>query len=453
MPEALAPGALLARERQHFARAHPRCSELARSGEPYFLYGVPLHWMADWSTPHPLFVERARGARLVCADGIEHSDFCLADTAAMFGHSPPALERALVRQAGRGLAAMLPGDLAPEVGELLAERFGLPVWQLALSASDAVRFGIRWARAVTGRRDILVFDGCYHGTVGDTLVDLRGGRAVVRASLLGQVHDTAATTRVVDFNDAVALESALADRAVACVVAEPALTNAGLVPPAPGFLARLRESCSRTGTLLLFDETHTLSAGHGGLAREEGVLADLLVVGKSIAGGVPCAVYGVTRELAARMRGAKDTAPPGHSGIGTTLSGSLLAFAALRATLSEVATGAAHEHMNERCAELATGIRQEISRRRLAWSVARIGARCELQFTPAPPANARDAIAAMDAPLERALHLFLLNRGLLVTPFHNMLLVSPDTAGEDVSRFLFAFAQFLDEAQLRCAAH
>jgi len=453
VPEPLAPGALLARERQRFARAHPRCSELARSGGPFFLYGVPLHWMADWATPHPLFVESARGARLVCADGIEHSDFCLADTAAMFGHSPPALERALVRQAGRGLAAMLPGDLAPEVGELLAERFGLPVWQLALSASDAVRFCIRWARAVTGRRDILVFDGCYHGTVGDTLVDLRGGRAVVRASLLGQVHDTAASTRVVDFNDAVALESALADRGVACVVAEPALTNAGLVPPAPGFLARLREACSRTGTLLLLDETHTLSAGHGGLAHEEGVHPDLLVVGKSIAGGVPCAVYGVTQELAARMQGAKDAAPPGHSGIGTTLSGSLLALAALRATLSEVATGAAHEHMNERCAELAAGMRQEISQRRLAWSVARIGARCELQFTPTPPANARDAIAAMDATLEQALHLFLLNRGLLVTPFHNMLLVSPDTSGEDVSRFLFAFTQFLDEAQLRCAAH
>ncbi len=442
--------ALNEREARAYARRHPRCAELGTAGAAHFLYGVPMHWMNDWGTPSPLFVQRAAGVCLACADGHEHLDFCLADTAAMFGHSPPALVAALAARAGDGLGAMLPGTAAPEVGRLLAARFGLPLWQFALSASDANRFCLRWARAVTGRSRVLVFDGCYHGTVDETFVDRElspGGKVSVhtRASLLGQVQDLTRDTRVVEFNDAAALVEALADRSVACVIAEPVMTNVGMVLPRPGFLERLREACSASGTLLLLDETHTLSSGPGGYAREHGIEPDLLVVGKAIAGGVPCAVYGFGRTLGARMRQAKQAAPPGHSGIGTTLAGNLLALAALRATLEQVATPAAHARMNATAQRLEAGLRARISGHDLPWCVTRVGARCEFQFCADPPLHGRAARAAMDDELAAALHLYLLNRGILITPFHNMMLCAPDTSAADVDAFLAAFSACLEE--------
>jgi glutamate-1-semialdehyde 2,1-aminomutase len=458
--------ALHARELQRFAQRHPRCAELARTGGRHFLYGVPMHWMNDWGTPNPVFVREASGAQLVCADGHAHADFCLADTAAMFGHSPPALADALGDRLRHGLGAMLPGLDAPAVGHLLAERFGLTQWQVALSASDANRFCIRWARAVTGRPNILVFDGCYHGTVDDVFVDLEAGEggpdagpaagagavARTRASLLGQVYDLTAHTRVVEFNDEAGLERALADGSVACVIAEPVMTNVGMVLPQPGFLERLRALCSATGTLLLIDETHTISSGPGGYARGHGIEPDLLVLGKAIAGGVPCAVYGFGNGLAARMRQAKDTAPPGHSGIGTTLAGNLLAMAALRATLAEVATAPAYEHMIAAARRLDAGLRALLAARHVPWSVSRVGARCEFQFCAQAPRNGREARAAMDPELESTIHLYLLNRGVLVTPFHNMMLCCPVTQERDVEQLLGALGACLDELRPDAAA-
>jgi len=450
MIERAAIGALLGREAQAWARRHPRCAELARQGARHFLYGVPMHWMNDWGPPGPLFVRRASGATLECADGHDHVDFCLADSAAMFGHGPPELSAALAARAPDGLGAMLPGTDAPLVGQLLADRFGLPLWQFALSASDAIRFSLRWARAVTGRTDLLVFDGCYHGTVADTLVDRAprpAGEAAAQArrSLLGQVDDAPCHARVVDFNDAAALERALADGRVACVVAEPVMTNVGMVLPEPGFLQRLRELCTASATLLLLDETHTFSSGPGGYTRQHGLQADLLVLGKAIAGGIPCAVYGFGHDLGARMRQAKDGAPPGHSGIGTTLAGNLLALAALRATLERLATPQAYAAMHGAAQRLEAGLRAQIGRHALPWCVTRVGARCEFQFCPAPPRNGREARAAMDSELESAIHLYLLNRGFLVTPFHNMMLCAPATSADDVDAFLAAFGDCVAE--------
>lgn len=439
---------LRAREAQRFARAHVRCAQLGSESAQHFLYGVPMHWMNDWGTPSPLFVEQARGAQLVCADGHVHADFCLADSAAMFGHAPPQLARALGTSLGNGLGAMLPGLETPRAGQLLAQRFGLPLWQCALSATDANRFCLRWARAVTGRGRILVFDGCYHGTVDDAFVDLvpgAGGAVRARASLLGQVRDLAETTRVVEFNDRAALERALADGEVACVLAEPVMTNAGMILPDEGFLQALRRACSATGTLLVLDETHTLSSGPGGYAHEHGLVPDFLVLGKSIAGGFPCAVYGFGAELGARMRLAKDEAVPGHSGIGTTLAGNLLAMGALRVLLEEVATPAAYAHMIGSAQRLEAGLQRQIGQRGLSWCLSRVGARCELQFCSSPPRTARAAHAAMDGDLQAALHLYLLNRGILITPFHNMMLCSPATQDAEIERFVEVFGEFLDE--------
>lgn len=443
---ALTPAALAQRfatETQRFTATHPRSMALAAQAAQHFLFGVPLHWMHDWPSPASLSVQQAQGAHLTCADGIVYSDFCLGDTGAMFGHSPAPVAQAIAHQAARGLTSMLPSEQTAEVGRLLAATFGLPRWQMALTASDANRFVLRWARAVTQRPQLLVFDGCYHGAVDDTLVDLQAGNTVARPSVLGNVHNHAAFTRIVPFNDLAALEAALADRQVACLLAEPALTNCGMVLPDPGFWQAAQTLCQRYGSLLVLDETHTLSTGCGGYARVHGLQPDLLVVGKAVAGGLPCAVYGFTVAMAQRMVDAKQAAPEGHSGIGTTLAGNALTIAALHAALTHLHTPATYAPMLALADTLADGLRALVAVHGMDWSVTQLGARMELQFTGQPPRNAAEVHRASQPALDALLHLFMLNRGVLLTPFHTMLLVSPATTQGDVQRLLDGFDAFL----------
>lgn len=433
----------LATESQRFTDTHPRSMALAGQAAQHFLFGVPLHWMRDWPSPASLCVQQAQGAHLTCADGLVYSDFCLGDTGAMFGHSPAPVAQAIAQQAARGLTSMLPSVLTAEVGVLLAATFGLPKWQMALTASDANRFVLRWARAVTQRPQMLVFDGCYHGAVDDTLVDLQGSATVARPSVLGNVHNHAAFTRIVPFNDLAALEAALADHQVACLLAEPALTNCGLVLPDPGFWQAAQALCQRYGSLLVLDETHTLSTGCGGYAKVHGLQPDLLVVGKAVAGGLPCAVYGFTDALAQRMVAAKQAAPEGHSGIGTTLAGNALAIAALHAALTHLHTPASYAPMLALADTLAAGVRTLVAAHGLGWSVTQLGARMELQYTAQPPRNAAEVHASSQPALDALLHLFMLNRGVLLTPFHTMLLVSPATSQADVQHLLDGLGAFL----------
>jgi glutamate-1-semialdehyde 2,1-aminomutase len=437
------PSALLATERQRFLDQHPRSLALAQAAQQHFLFGVPLHWMRDWPTPATLFVRAAQGATLTCADGHSYADFCLGDTGAMFGHSPAPLAQALAEQAARGLTSMLPAEHTPAVGTLLAETFGLPMWQMALTASDANRFVLRWARAITLRPQLLVFDGCYHGAVDDTLVDRdpTTGATLPRPSVLGQVHNHHAFTRVVPFNDLAALEAALSDRQVACLLAEPALTNCGLVPPAPGFWAAAQALCQRFGTLLVMDETHTLSTARGGYAQAHGMAPDFFVAGKAVAGGLPCALYGFTTEVAQRMVAAKNAAPEGHSGIGTTLAGNALTLAALHAALTHLHTEASYSHMLGLAEHLENGLNGHLRAHGHAWTVTRLGARLELQFMPHTPRNAQDVVDHAMPELESFTHLFMLNRGVLLTPFHSMMLLSPATQVADVERLLAVFAE------------
>jgi glutamate-1-semialdehyde 2,1-aminomutase len=434
-------------ERGAFAASHPRSQALSQEAAQHLLFGVPLHWMNDWSTPFSLYVDQARGALFSDVDGHQYVDFCLGDTGAMFGHAPEPVVRALAQQAGRGFTAMLPSADAPWVAGELARRFGLPFWQFAMTASDANRFVIRWARAATGRSKILVFNGCYHGTVDDVFVDLINGTAVQRDSLLGQTHTLTQFTTVVEFNDLAALEAALAGDDVALVLAEPALTNIGMVLPEPGYWQAAQEIIHRHGTLLAIDETHTISTGPGGYTQAYGLRPDLFVLGKPIGGGFPCAVYGFSADLAARAQQAKRDAPPGHSGIGTTLTANLLAMAAMRANLSEVMTDAAYTHMFGLAERLESGLWRVIRDAELPWCVTRIGARTEFQFSVQPPRNGTEAEQILDPELEHTIHLFLLNRGLLITPFHNMILVCPDTTAGHVDRLIHGFADFVAEVR------
>jgi glutamate-1-semialdehyde 2,1-aminomutase len=404
-----------------------------------------MHWMTDWQLPTPLILREASGSTLIDVDGRTYSDFCLGDTGAMFGHSPPPVADALKHQATRGLTCMLPTDQTARAGELLAERFGLPFWQITQTATDANRAVLRWARALTGRKLIVVFDGCYHGSLEDTLVRLDDGTVVTRPGQIGQVADFASYARVVEFNDLAALEAALADGQVACLLAEPVMTNAGMVLPQEGFWAEARKLCSRYQTLLAIDETHTLSSGPGGHAARLGLAPDFLIAGKAIAGGMPTAVYGFTAELARQMEHVLDTKPAGHSGMGTTLAANALATAALVACLQDVMTDGAYAHMLALSTTLADGLRERIVNRALPWHITRVGARSELVFTPKPPRTARESLAAVSPTLERLLHLYWLNRGVLVTPFHNMMLVSPATTAQQVQALLDHFDEFLCE--------
>ena len=432
-------------ERTHYLALHPSSVALSKQASQHFLYGVPMHWMNDWGTPAPLFIAAASGCHFTCADNIDYTDFCLGDTGAMFGHSPPAVATAIANQAQKGFTAMLPSTLAPNVGKALSEFFGLDCWQLATTATDANRFVLRWARAVTQRKKVLVFDGCYHGTVDDSMIDTVDGKNINRQSLLGQVQDLTEYSTSVPFNDLTAVENALKSNEFAALLTEPALTNCGMVLPEDGFTQGLRALCTKYNTLLILDETHTISTARGGWAKANHVVPDFLVVGKPIAGGLPAAAYGFSDDLAKRIEAAKDAAPAGHSGIGTTLSGNMMTLAAIHATLTETATEAAYKHMLALAGLLEQQLNNSISEHKLPWNISRMGARLELQFCATSPKNAQQAREAQNDTIESAIHLFLLNRGVLLTPFHNMMLVCPATTEADVNKLVQLFNACLKE--------
>ena len=421
------------REIARFVAANPKSKAHAKSAQGWF-QGVPFHWMLDWSSPFPIVAQEASGATLTSIDGQVFDDFCLGDTASMFGHSPAPLAKAIKAQAGQGLSYMLPTAKGAELGSMLADMFGLPQWQVTTTASEANRAVIRWCRGITGRDKILIFNGCYHGAVDDVFVDLRDGRAVNRPSLIGQVQDLLPTTVAIEFNDVDALASALRGGDIACVLAEPLMTNIGMVRDAPGFLTELRRLCDETSTILVFDETHTISSGYGGHSNMHGPKPDILVVGKSIGGGVPCAVYGFTEAIAKRMAALNASRPAGHSGIGTTLSANAMAITAMHAMLGQVITRDAYAHMLSMADRLVAQLNGVIITHSLDWHVSHVGARVELVCSAIPPRNGSEARAVMDHALESTIHLYLANRGILLAPFHNMMLVSPVTQVAQVDR-------------------
>ncbi|HWP64089.1 MAG TPA: aspartate aminotransferase family protein [Candidatus Binatia bacterium] len=431
---------LLEAELETFARRHPRSAALFERAKDSLLAGVPMNWMVKWASPFPLFVEAASGAHFRCVDGHEYVDFCLGDTGAMAGHGPAPTIAAVERQLRRGITHMLPTEDAIAAGEALQARFGLRYWQFTITATDANRFAIRLARHVTGRRRIVVHNFNYHGSVDETFAVLGPGGAVVpRRGNLGPPVDPALTTRVVEFNDVPALERALADGEVAAVLVEPALTNVGIVLPEPGYHAALRELTAATGTILIIDETHTICAGPGGYTAAFGLRPDVVTIGKTIGGGIPAGAYGFTEALGERVAASIDREDCDVGGIGGTLAGYALSTAAVRATLGEVLTPEAYARMIPLAARWTAGVAEVIRSRRLPWHVTRLGARAEYHFLPDPPRTGSDQWRAGDSELERYLHLAAMNRGVLMTPFHNMALMSPATTTLDVDRHTEVF--------------
>jgi glutamate-1-semialdehyde 2,1-aminomutase len=433
---------LMEREEQRFVNDHPRSRELSERAKASLLYGVPMNWMTRWPGAYPVFVADAEGASFTDVDDNTYIDLCLGDTGAMAGHSPKVSADAIAEQARHGVTLMLPTADSIWVGEEMARRFGLPYWQFCLTATDANRFVLRLARAITERPKVLVYNWCYHGSVDETVATLGpDGRVEPRHGSVGPQVQPSETTKVIEWNDLDALERALAPGDVACVLAEPALTNIGIVLPEPGYHEALREITRRTGTLLVIDETHTICAGPGGYTAAYGLEPDILTIGKTLASGVPAAAYGLSDEVSDRVVASTIWKEADVGGIGGTLAGNALSLHAMRATLESVLTDEAFERMIALCDRFTDGVQATIDGRSLPWHITQLGCRTEYLFRPNRPRTGTEAAEGLDDDLDAFIHLYLLNRGILLTPFHNMALMSPATSAEDVDRHTEVFAQ------------
>jgi glutamate-1-semialdehyde 2,1-aminomutase len=435
---------LIARERELFARRNPRSREWHEEARGSLLAGVPMSWMTMWPGGYPIYQDRAQGATVVDVDGNEYADFCLGDTGAMAGHSPEPTMRALAGV--EGITTMLPTEDAAWVGGELARRFGVPYWQFSLTATDANRWMLRMCRHVTGRPRVAMFSWCYHGSVDESFVRLdEQGIARAREGLVGPAVDPTETTRVAEFNEIGSVRSVLEHGDVACLLMEPALTNIGIVLPEPGFLDAVHELCDEHDTMLIIDETHTFSAGPGGCTKAWQLSPDMVTIGKSIGGGIPIGGYGLTAELAERILADEDADIVDTGGIGGTLAGNALSIAAARATLEQVLTEAAFDRMIGLADRFTAGVREVIRTRRLPWTITQLGARAEYRFCPQPPRTGGESAAAADPGLDEYLHLYTANRGVLMTPFHNMALMSPATTAVQVNTHTEVFAAAADE--------
>jgi glutamate-1-semialdehyde 2,1-aminomutase len=424
---------LLQEEEQRFRATHPKSQELYQRARKSLHGGVPMLWMMRWAGSFPVFVKEAKGAHFTDVDGHDYIDFCLGDTGAMTGHSPDSTVQAIQDQLQKGITLMLPYEDVIWVGEELQRRFKLPYWQFALTATDANRFALRMARLITGRSKILVFNYCYHGSVDETFITLdEEGTPISRPNNMGPQVDPRETTKVIEFNDIGALETVLSSREVAAVLAEPVMTNIGIIHPKPGYHEALREMTRKYGTLLIIDETHTICTGPGGYSTAFGLEPDFLTLGKPLAGGVPAAVYGFTEEVSQAFSAKLSLDDADVGGIGGTLAGNALSIAAMKATLHHVLTDEFYLKATKLQEQFTAGVEGVIREFDLPWIVKQLGNRSEYWFRPDPPKNGGEAHAAIDPELDRYMHLFALNRGILMTPFHNMALISAATTQADV---------------------
>ncbi len=437
---------LLAKEDSTFIKNHPQSKALFERAQKSLLNGVPMNWMVKWASPFPIFVQSGSGAHFTDVDGHNYLDFCLGDTGAMTGHAPPQAVQEICRRINLGTTFMLPSEDAIYVAEQLQDRFNLPYWQTALTATDANRFVIRLCRQITGRQYVLVHNWCYHGSVDETFATLQAdGTVGPRKGNIGPPVNPNVTTKVVEFNDLAALEEALKNRDVACVLAEPVMTNIGIIHPDPGYHQALRDLTRKYGTFLIIDETHTICTGPGGYSRAHDLEPDFITIGKPIASGIPASAYGFSAAVAEEIKKHSSLDECDTGGIGGTLAGNSLSLAAMRVTLEQVLTAAAYEKTIPLAERFATGVEAIIAQYNLPWIVKRLGCRAEYWFRPTPPRNGSEAAAAADSDLDRYMHLAALNRGILMTPFHNMALIAPSTTEDDIDNHTKVFKESVEQ--------
>ena len=433
-------------EDQRFLENHKKSGELFAIAKDSMPNGVPMSWMSKWPGAYPVFVEEAKGASFVDVDGNTYIDFCLGDTGSMTGHSPDPTVSAIREQVGRGLSAMLPTKDAAVVSTELAKRFGVALWQFTVSATDANRHVVRYARLITKKSKIIVIDRCYHGSVDETFATLdSSGKTVSREGNIGAPIDLDKTTRVVPFNDLDAMKKALQKNDVAAILMEPAMTNVGIVLPLDGYLKAVEKLAKEFGAKLIIDETHTISVGPGGMTAQLGLQPDFLTIGKAIGGGFPTGAFGMSAEIAQAIKSQVELEVIDTGGVGGTLAANALSLAAMRATITKVLTEENFEKMIKLGTRWADGVEKVIEKYKLPWSVNRLGARAEYMFSAKSPKTGREAADAGDFELEQYIHLRMLNDGFLITPFHNMALISPDTTAADVDAHTQAFDKMCGE--------
>jgi glutamate-1-semialdehyde 2,1-aminomutase len=433
-------------EDQRFLETHKKSGELFAIAKDSMPNGVPMSWMSKWPGAYPVFVEEAKGASFVDVDGNTYIDFCLGDTGSMTGHSPEATVAAIREQVGRGLSVMLPTKDAADVSTELTKRFGVPLWQFTVSATDANRHVIRYSRLITKKSKIIVIDRCYHGSVDETFATLdASGKTVSREGNIGAPIELDKTTRVVPFNDLDAMKKALQKNDVAAILMEPAMTNVGIVLPVEGYLKAVEKLAREFGAKLIIDETHTISVGPGGMTAQLGLQPDFLTIGKAIGGGFPTGAFGMSAEIAKEIKSQVELEVIDTGGVGGTLAANALSLAAMRATLTKVLTEENFEKMIKLGTRWADGVEKVIEKYKLPWSVNRLGARAEYMFSAKSPTTGREAADAGDFELEQYIHLRMLNDGFLITPFHNMALISPDTTAADVDAHTQAFDKMCGE--------
>jgi glutamate-1-semialdehyde aminotransferase len=426
---------LFAQELELFVKTHPESKKLHDKAAGPMMNGVPMSWMKKWPGPYPVYVASAKGAHFSDVDGNDYVDFCLGDTGAMVGHSPDASVAAIKKQLDKGITFMLPTDDAAVAAQTLADRFGLEKWQFTLTATDANRHIIRYARHITGRKKIMIHDYCYHGTVDETFANLdEQGNTVSRVNNIGAPVELSETTWVVPFNDLPAAEEAFTSGQIAAALIEPAMTNIGIVLPEPGYLEGMRALATKYDVILIHDETHTLSEGVGGMTRRRGVQPDAVVLGKTIGAGIPAGTFGMSAALSERIAASLHLENIDVGGVGGTLAGNALSMAAIRATLTEVLTEEAFERMEQLCTVWTNDVQEIIDEFNIPWQVSQLGCRAEYSFRSTAPRTGKEAADADDFELQQYLHLHAINRGILMTPFHNMALISPETTLEDVKR-------------------
>jgi glutamate-1-semialdehyde 2,1-aminomutase len=431
---------------ERFISRTPKSAALFEKAKEVMPGGVPMSWMSKWPGKYPLFVQSASGAHFIDVDGNEYIDLCLGDTGSMTGHSPKPTVDAISKQLSKGMTAMLPTDDAVAVSKELARRFYLPLWQFTVSATDANRHVVRYARLITGKQKIIVIDRCYHGSVDESFATLdSSGATISREGNIGAPVPLDLTTRVVEFNDLEAMEAALKCGDVAAILMEPAMTNVGIVLPDDGYLVAVGELAKKYGALWIIDETHTISVGIGGMTKDLGLQPDFLTIGKAIGGGIPTGTFGMSNEVAERIAKKVEREVIDTGGVGGTLAGSALSLAAMRATLEKVLTKENFIKMIALGNSWSDGVDESIREFKLPWHVSRLGARGEYLFQPTAPRTGGEAARAGDFELEQYIHLRLLNDGFLLTPFHNMALMSPDTSQSDVDNHTKAFRELCKE--------
>ena len=438
--------ALHKEEMERFISRTPKSAALFEKAKEVMPGGVPMSWMSKWPGKYPLFVESAKGAHFIDVDGNEYIDLCLGDTGSMTGHSPKPTVDAITTQLSKGMTAMLPTDDAVAVSSELARRFGLPLWQFTVSATDANRHAIRYSRLITGKQKVIVIDRCYHGSVDETFATLDSyGKTVMREGNIGAPVALDLTTRVVEFNDLGAMEDALKKGDVAAILMEPAMTNVGIVLPDDGYLVAVGELARRYEAVWIIDETHTISVGPGGMTADLGLKPDILTIGKAIGGGLPTGTFGMTHEIASQIAKKTEREVIDTGGIGGTLAGNALSLAAMKATLTQVLTDENFTKMIALGNRWCDGVDTAIKEFKLPWHVNRLGARGEYLFQGHAPRTGGEAARAGDFELDQYIHLRLLNDGFLLTPFHNMALMSPNTTEEDVDAHSQAFYEMCKE--------